>query len=105
LNYPSAEIVVRTPLDEATVMPSIKKVVYVGGSDQPVFDVHAMQEIVSESMSSKRSFLAAHFLGTASRPISCARQFRDAAFPVAPKQYKSLPVKQPLALGTAASCS
>jgi predicted permease len=54
LNYPDAKIVVRTPLDAATVMPSIKKAVYVGGSDQPVYDVHAMQEIVSESMSSQR---------------------------------------------------
>jgi predicted permease len=54
LNYPSAKIVVRTPLDAATVMPSIKKAVYAAGSDQPVYDVHAMQEIVSESMSSQR---------------------------------------------------
>lgn len=54
LNYPSAKIIVRTPLDAATVMPSIKKAVYAGGSDQPVYDVHAMQEIVSESMSSQR---------------------------------------------------
>ena len=54
LNYPGTTIVVRTPLDAATVMPSIKKAVYVGGSDQPVYDVHAMREIVSESMSSQR---------------------------------------------------
>jgi ABC-type antimicrobial peptide transport system permease subunit len=54
LNYPDAKIVVRTSLDAATVMPSIKKAVYVGGSDQPVYDFHAMQEIVSESMSSQR---------------------------------------------------
>src|SRR5207245_593856 len=54
LNYPDAKIVIRTPLNAATVMPSIKKAVYVGGSDQPVYDVHAMKEIVSESMSSQR---------------------------------------------------
>jgi predicted permease len=54
MNYPDAKIVVRTPLDAATVMPSIKKTVYEGGSDQPVYDVHAMQEIVSESISSQR---------------------------------------------------
>jgi predicted permease len=54
LNYPSAKIVVRTPLDAAKVMPSIKKAVRTGGSEQPVYDVHAMQEIVSESMSSQR---------------------------------------------------
>jgi predicted permease len=54
LNYPSAKIVIRTLVDAATVMPSIKKAVYAEGSDQPVYDVHAMQEIVSESMSSQR---------------------------------------------------
>jgi predicted permease len=54
LNYPSAKIVVRSPLDAATVMPSIRKAVYAGGSDQPVYEVHAMREIVSESMSSQR---------------------------------------------------
>jgi putative ABC transport system permease protein len=54
LNYPSAKIVIRTLVDAATVMPSIKKAVYAEGSDQPVYDVHAMQEIVSDSMSSQR---------------------------------------------------
>jgi len=54
LNYASARIVVRTPLDAATVMPSVKKAVFAEGSDQPVYDVHTMQEIVSESMSSQR---------------------------------------------------
>jgi ABC-type antimicrobial peptide transport system permease subunit len=46
--------VVRTPLDPATVMPAIKKAVYEAGSDQPVYGVRTMQEIVSESMSSQR---------------------------------------------------
>lgn len=54
LNYRDTKIVVRTPLDPATVMPSIKKAVYVAGNDQPVYDVHTMREIVLESMSSQR---------------------------------------------------
>jgi len=54
LNYPNMTIVVRTPLDFASVMPAIKSVVYGAGSDQPVFNVETMQQIVSESMSSQR---------------------------------------------------
>jgi predicted permease len=54
LNYPEMTIVVRTPLNVASVMPAIKSAVYGAGSDQPVYDVHAMQEIVSDSMSSQR---------------------------------------------------
>jgi predicted permease len=54
LNYPYTTIVVRTSLDAATVMPSVKKAVYVGGSDQPVYNIRTMQQIVSESMSSQR---------------------------------------------------
>ena len=54
LNYPNMTIVVRTPLDVASVMPAIKSTVYGAGSDQQVYDVHAMQEIVSDSMSSQR---------------------------------------------------
>jgi hypothetical protein len=60
LNYPDAKIAVRTPLDAATVMRSIKKAVYVGGGDQPVYDVHAMQETISESMSSQRFPMILH---------------------------------------------
>ena len=55
LNYPNMTIVVRTPLDVASVMPAIKSAVYGAGSDQPVFNVETMQQIVSESMSSQRS--------------------------------------------------
>ncbi len=54
LGYPDTTIVVRTPLDSATVMPAIKAAVYTAGNDQPVYDVHTMQQIVSESMSSQR---------------------------------------------------
>ena len=54
LNYPNMTIVVRTPLDVASVMPAIKSAVYGAGSDQPVFNFETMQQIVSESMSSQR---------------------------------------------------
>jgi predicted permease len=53
-NYPDTTIVVRTPLEPATVMPAIKAVVYGAGSDQPIFNVQTMQQIVAESMSSQR---------------------------------------------------
>jgi predicted permease len=54
INYPDMTIVVRTPLESATVMPAIRTAVYGAGSDQPVFNVQTMQQIVSESMSSQR---------------------------------------------------
>ena len=54
LNYRNMTIVVRTPLDVASVMPAIKSAVYGAGSDQPIFNVETMQQIVSESMSSQR---------------------------------------------------
>ncbi len=54
INYPDTTIVIRTPLEPATVLPSIKAAVYGAGSDQPVFNVQTMQQIVSESMSSQR---------------------------------------------------
>jgi len=47
-------VVVRTPLDASTVLPEIRKAVYGAGSDQPVYNVHTMQQIVSESMSPQR---------------------------------------------------
>jgi putative ABC transport system permease protein len=48
------QIIVRTPLDTATVMPAIKAAVYGAGGDQTVYDIRTMQEIASESMSSQR---------------------------------------------------
>jgi predicted permease len=53
-NYPDTTIAVRTPLEPAAVMPAIKAVVYAAGSDQPIFDVQTMQQIVADSMSSQR---------------------------------------------------
>jgi predicted permease len=53
-NYPDTTVMVRTPLDLSTLMPAITKEVYASGSDQPIFDVQTMQQIISESMSSQR---------------------------------------------------
>jgi predicted permease len=54
INYPNLTIVVRTPLDVRSVMPQIKSAVHGAGSDQPIFNVETMQQIVSDSMSSQR---------------------------------------------------
>ena len=54
VGYPYLSVVLRTPLDSATVMPAIKAAVYGAGNDQPVYDVRTMQNIVSESMSPQR---------------------------------------------------
>jgi predicted permease len=50
----STTLVLRTPLDIATIMPSIKAVVYGTGGDQPIYKVKAIEDIVSESMSTQR---------------------------------------------------
>jgi predicted lysophospholipase L1 biosynthesis ABC-type transport system permease subunit len=47
-------IAVRTPLDASAIMPAIKTAVYGAGSDQPVYNVRTMQELVSGSMASQR---------------------------------------------------
>jgi predicted permease len=54
LNYPDTKIIIRTPLDIATILPAIKATVYGGSSDQMVYSVRTMQQIVSESMLSQR---------------------------------------------------
>jgi predicted permease len=54
LNYPDASIIVRTPLDTATVIPAIKAAVYEAGSDQPIYNVQTMRQIVADSMSEQR---------------------------------------------------
>jgi predicted permease len=54
VNHPYLTVMVRTRLDAATVVPEIKKTVYEVGSDQPVYDVRTMQQIVSESLSTQR---------------------------------------------------
>jgi predicted permease len=54
LFYSDMTVIVRTPLDFATVMPAIKSVVYASGEGQPVYRVQTMQKIASDSMSSQR---------------------------------------------------
>lgn len=54
VNYPDLTIIVRTPLDVASVMPGIQSAVSGTGNDQPIFNVETMQQIVSESMSPQR---------------------------------------------------
>jgi putative ABC transport system permease protein len=53
-NYPEWKILVRTPLDAASLIPAIKAEVYGGSGDQTIYDVRTMQQIASESMSSQR---------------------------------------------------
>ena len=45
---------VRTLPDTATVMPAIRNAVYEAGSDQPVYNIHTMQDLASESMGRQR---------------------------------------------------
>jgi predicted permease len=47
-------VVVRTPLDASIVLPEIRKAVYRAATDQTVYHVQTMAEIVSESMSPQR---------------------------------------------------
>jgi predicted permease len=67
LNYPDTTILVRTPLDAAAIMSPIKAAVHTAGNGQPVYDIHTMQQIVSESMASQRfpMFLLGTFAGLA----------------------------------------
>ena len=54
VNYPSARIVVRTPLEAAALIPAIKAAVYQTSSDQPIYNVETIQQIISDSMSEQR---------------------------------------------------
>lgn len=54
INYAGLSVVVRTSLDSATIMPSIKNAVYGAGNDQPVYRIETMKELISESMSTQR---------------------------------------------------
>ena len=47
-------LTVRTPLETATVMPAVRNAVYEAGSDQPIYNIHTMQELVSGSMGRQR---------------------------------------------------
>jgi putative ABC transport system permease protein len=47
-------VAVRTPLDLASVMPAIRNTVRQAGSDQPVYNIRTMLDLVSGSMSRQR---------------------------------------------------
>jgi predicted permease len=47
-------VAIRTPLDVPSIMPAIKAAVYGAGSEQPVYAVRSMQQLVSETMSPQR---------------------------------------------------
>ena len=47
-------LVARTRLAVEAVLPAIRNAVYKAGSDQPVYNIHAMEELVSGSMSRQR---------------------------------------------------
>jgi putative ABC transport system permease protein len=54
LNYPDASIVIRTPLDVATLVSAVKGAIFDAGSEEPIYNVQTMQEIISDSMSAQR---------------------------------------------------
>jgi predicted permease len=47
-------VVIRTPLEAAVVLPEIRKAVEAAGTDQTVYHLQTMREIVSESMAPQR---------------------------------------------------
>jgi predicted permease len=47
-------LAVRTSLSSTTVMQAIRSAVYDAGSDQPIYNIRSMQELVSASMASQR---------------------------------------------------
>jgi predicted permease len=52
--YQNVTVAVRTGLDQASLVPAIKAAVSGNGSDQPVYDIRAMEEMVSQSMAAQR---------------------------------------------------
>jgi putative ABC transport system permease protein len=54
INYPDASIIVRAPLEATTLIPAVKAAVYQASSDQPIFNVQTMRQIVADSMSEQR---------------------------------------------------
>jgi putative ABC transport system permease protein len=54
LNYPDASVILRTPLAAATIIPEVKTAIYHASSDQPVYNVQTMQQIIANSMAEQR---------------------------------------------------
>ena len=52
--YGELTTIVRTPLEFSSIMPAIKAVVYSTSSDQRIYEVRTMREILSESMLPQR---------------------------------------------------
>jgi len=48
--YPGLAFIVRTPLDEASIVPQIEAAVSGRSGGQPIYDVHTMREIIADSM-------------------------------------------------------
>lgn len=53
-NYPDASLIIRTPLEAGTLIPAIKAAVYQAGSDQPIYNIQTMRQIISNSISEQR---------------------------------------------------
>jgi predicted permease len=54
VNYPDASVVIRTPLDSASMIPAIKFAVDQQRSEEPIYNVRTMREIGSASMAQQR---------------------------------------------------
>jgi predicted permease len=54
LNYPDASIIIRTPLNPASLIPEIKTAIFKISSDQPIYNVQTMQQIMSDSIADRR---------------------------------------------------
>jgi predicted permease len=52
--YPGLTFIVRTPLDEASILPQIEAAVSGQTGGQPIYEVHTMREIIADSMTSQR---------------------------------------------------
>lgn len=54
VGYPDISIVVRSSLDEGSLMAAIRQAVYGGGTGETIYNVQTMEEIAAESMSTQR---------------------------------------------------
>ncbi|HKT52682.1 MAG TPA: ABC transporter permease [Candidatus Angelobacter sp.] len=52
--YSGLAFIVRTPLDEASILPQIEAAVSGRNGGQPIYEVHTMQDIIADSMTSQR---------------------------------------------------
>jgi predicted permease len=52
--YGGLTFVVRTPLDEASILPQIEAAVSGQTGGQPIYEIHTMQDIIADSMTAQR---------------------------------------------------